>query len=139
MTTEQTTVNGSTKTAMDTVDYVVQGLLSAWDAFPPELRAFVLAVFAVSLLMEWVKRAMLAGLPKAERVRKLWLASLPLGIALAVLGMLLTGKTIDQVYWAVIGLTSGTTAMGVHYVTVKVILPVLVAALRRFMLMVRGK
>lgn len=134
----QTTVNGTAQETVDTLDYVWQWLLGVWDAMPLGLRAFALTVFAVSVLMEWVKRALLAGKPKRERVKLLWLASMPLGVALAAVGAIMAEGALEAVYWGVIGLTAGTTAMGLHYVTVKKVLPLLGWVWGRVTLVWRG-
>jgi len=135
---EQKAVNETAQGTVDTLDYVLQWILGAWDALPIGLKAFALTVFAASLMMEWTKRAILAGQPKAQRIKNLWLASMPIGLSLAAVGWALAGNHIEAPYWIVIGLTAGTTAMGVHYMTIKVALPVLKVIYSRFMLAVRG-
>lgn len=135
---EQKAVNSNAQETVDTLDYIFHWLLNLWETLPDSLKAFALTVFAISILMEWVKRALLADLPKRVRVKRLWLASLPLGIALATAGAVIGETTIPFSYWAVIGLTAGTTAMGVHFVTVKKILPLSGFLWGRLMLAWRG-
>ncbi len=133
------TVNGEVKEAVDTVDYAMQSLLSLWDTLPSELQALLLSVFTISILMQWLKKALLAELPKRQRVKWLWLASLPLGMALATIGLLLTRGDIEVVYWGLIGLTSGAIAMGAHYVTLKLVVPLARILWDRVLLLVRGR
>jgi len=106
--------------------------ITMWNSAPAELRAFALAVFTVSLMMEWAKRAFLMGYPKRERVQTLWVVSFPLGIMAASAGVFLTDGAISFIYWGVIGLTSGTAAMGLHYLTMKVAWPAVGAFAARF-------
>lgn len=131
-------VNETAQETVDTIDYVWQWLIGIWEAMPIGLQAFALTVFAVSLLMEWVKKAWLSGKPKRERIQLLWMASLPLGAILAAIGWNMTGKAIESVYWVVIGLTSGTTAMGLHYFTMKIALPFAQKIYGRMLLAIRG-
>lgn len=132
------TPNEEVKSTVDTLDYVLQWLGGMWEGLPLELKAFALTVFTISVLMQWIKKALLASKTKRERVSLLWASSLPLGVCLAMLGNYLSGGHIHVGYWAVIGLTSGSTAMGVHYVTMKVVLPLLRALWNRFTLAWRG-
>lgn len=138
----QKTVNNNAKEAVDTIDYVVQWFANLWDSSPIELKAFVLSVFVISILMEWVKKALLANKPKRERINLLWMSSLPLGLILSVVGYSIAEGVIHLGYWVVIGLTSGSTAMGVHFITIKVIWPAILSIVsaiwERIMLMVRG-
>ena len=135
--TEQT-INSDAKEAIDTVDYLLQVVLALWGTLPQELKALVLAVFAISVLMQWVKMALLTGMAKIRRVKLLWAASLPLGAVIALSGAFLTHGAIAPVYWALIGLTAGTIAMGVHYVTMKLVIPLFRFLLARGLLAVRG-
>lgn len=136
------TVNNNAKEAVDTIDYVIQWFVNLWDSSPMELKAFVLSVFVISILMEWVKKALLANKPKRERINMLWMSSLPLGLILSGVGYAIADGVIHLGYWIVIGLTSGSTAMGVHFITIKVMWPAMQviasAVWARVMLMVRG-
>lgn len=116
-------MNNDIKEAADTFDHLWQLILSVWGSFPLELKAFVLAMFVISILMQWIKKALLADMPKKERIRALWLYSLPLGVLLAGAGRFTSGTAISDVYWLVIGLTVGAGAMGVHFVSTNVVWP----------------
>ncbi len=116
-------INGDVQETVDTLDYLWRIMLSVWESFPVELKAFMLAMFVISILMQWIKKAVLADLPKRARIRALWLYSLPLGMGLATIGWLIGEDTIDEIYWAIIGLTVGASAMGVHFVSTNVVWP----------------
>ena len=139
----QKVVHGETREAVDTLDYIWQVSLAIWESFPMELKAFVLMVFTISILMQWIKKALLADKTKHERVKLLWLSSLPLGLVLAGLGWYLSGDAIHVGYWVIIGLTVGATAMGVHFISTKFLWPALKVVVRaiwdRLLLLVRGR
>lgn len=118
-------INNDVTNTVDTIDYVMQWITGMWEGMPIELKAFILSVFVISILMQWVKKALLTKKPKSQRIRLLWVASLPLGLVLAGIGYILAEGEIHLGYWVVIGLTSGSTAMGVHFMTVKILWPAL--------------
>lgn len=119
----QKTVNPEAKEVVDTFDYVWQFILTIWNAFPDELKAYVLTMFTVSMILQWIKKALLRNMPKQKRIGWIWVAGMPLGIMLALVGWLISGEVIHEGYWLLIGLTVGTVSMGVHKVTVDFIWP----------------
>lgn len=135
-------VNDNAKETIDTIDYIVQWGGGIWNAAPIELKAFILSVFTISILMQWVKKTFLEKKTKRERISLLWSSSLPLGIIIASTGYFISDGKIHLGYWIVIGLTSGSTAMGVHFVTIKIIFPAAMtigkAVWERILLVVRG-
>jgi len=134
----QKEINNDVTDAVDTFDYIWQSALSLWDSFPVELKVFFLTIFVISVLMEWVKKALLTGKVKRERIRLLWLSSLPMGVILAGIGYYIGSGVIHIGYWAIIGLTAGTSAMGIHYVTMRAVLPIVMMVWGRVMLALRG-
>lgn len=135
---QQTAANEEAREAVDTIEYIWNGLLTIWESFPDELKAYLLCMFTISIMMQWLKKAVLVKMTKRERVQKLWVASLPFGIVIAGAGRVLSGNHIADGYWVLTGLTVGTVAMGVHYATVKIVTPFLGAIWARVMLAVRG-
>lgn len=137
--TKQQAVNGDVREAADTFDYLWRTGLDIWNSMPEELHVFILMVFTISVLMQWGKKALIYHLPKRERVKWLWFASLPLGCALAMVGWAVTDDYIHETYWLIIGLTVGSTAMGVHFVTMKAVVPLVRVVWSRVLLAARGK
>ena len=118
-------VNSDIKEAVETTSYVVQAMIDLWNALPVAVTAFILLMAVTSLLMQWVKKAILANKSKKEKIRLLWVFGMPIGIAISYGGFKLTAGMLHDVYWIMYGLSVSTVAMGVHKVSTAYIFPMI--------------
>lgn len=137
-----TSVNADTKEALDTFSYIYKTILDLWEITPIELKAYLGAMFILSILLQYIKKAFLVNATKKERIRKLWIYSMPLSFAIAYLGYFIYGNKIHIGWFILIALTVSTVSMGVHKAANDYIFPflgkVFSAAGSRVMLLVRG-
>ena len=136
-------VNNDVTEAVQTTEFIVKGAIDIWNMLPPELVAYILTMFTLSILMQWIKKAALINKSKKEKIRLLWIAGMPLGGVLSLLGWHLSKGSIHDGYWIVIGLTVSTVAMGVHRVMTEHIWPMIKAIFKivadRIYIMTTGK
>lgn len=125
-----------------TTTHVYQWILDLWAMTPLELKMYVGAMFIVSILMQYTKKAFFSNLSRKQKVQRLWLISFPIGIFLAALGFYLYEDKIHLGYFVLTGLTVSTISMGIHRVVVDYIWPAIKAifgfAWNRVLLAVRG-
>ncbi|MCK4759960.1 MAG: hypothetical protein KAT69_07905 [Candidatus Aminicenantes bacterium] len=120
---EMNQINNEVKEAVETTSYVVQAMIDLWNSLPVAVTAFILIMAVTSLLMQWVKKAILVNKSKKEKVRLLWVFGMPIGIAISYGGYALTKGMLSDVFWIMYGLSVSTVAMGVHMVSTNYILP----------------
>lgn len=118
-------VNNDVKEAVETTSYVVQALIDLWNSLPIAVTAFILVMAVTSLLMQWVKKAILANKSKKEKIRLLWVFGMPIGIAISYGGYAMTKGALNDIYWIMYGLSVSTVAMGVHKVSAAYIFPII--------------
>ncbi len=110
---------------VETTKEVVQGTIDIWGILPKELAVYILVIFTISILMQWVKKSFLMQKQKKDRIRLLWNISFPLSLLLSITGYYTTDNFIALGYWVIISLTSSTAAMGLFTITTKYIWPFL--------------
>lgn len=136
-------INGDAKEAVDTFSYIYKTILDLWEITPIELKAYIGAMFILSILLQYIKKAFLVNSTKKERIRKLWIYSMPLSFAIAYLGYVIYDGLIAWGWFVLIALTVSTVSMGVHKVAVDYLFPFIGKAFSvigsRLMLFVRGK
>ena len=116
-------VNSDVQSTIDNTNAIYQAILDLWTMTPVELKIFIGLLFTITLLMQYVKKSFLSKYSKTVRVRKLWTYSMPLGILLAFAGFKLLGNIVPLWYWIFCGLCISTAAMGIHFVSVKLLVP----------------
>lgn len=136
-------VNTDAKEAVDTFSYFYKTALELWEMTPIELKAYIGAMFILSILLQYIKKAFLVNSTKKERIRKLWIYSMPLSFAIAYLGYFIYGTKIHFGWFILIALTVSTVSMGIHRIAIDYIFPfigkVFSAVGSRLMLFIRGK
>ena len=130
--------NSDTVETINTFSHAYKTILELWDITPIELKAYIGAMFILSILLQYIKKAFLANATKKERVRKLWIYSMPLSFAIAYLGYFIYGDKIHFGWFFLIALTVSTVSMGVHRVVIDYIFPFIKVVWARLMLFVRG-
>ena len=136
-------VDSDIKEAVQTTEYIYQGILDLWAMTPIELKMYIMMMFVVSILLQYYKKSFLTECTKKERIRKLWRVSFPLGVILAAAAYPIYEDKIHIGYFFLAGLTVSSVSMGVHRIAVDYIWPgikvVVDAVWSRVMLIVRGK
>ena len=122
----QATVNNEVQEAVANTHYIIQGAIDAWNLLPVFIQILLCSLIVTSLLMQFVKKVVLFKYSKAKRIRRLWLWGMVIGISVTGAGFkLFDGGLIHQGLWATIGVSVSTAAMGVHFISMKWIFPVL--------------
>lgn len=135
-------VNSDAKEWTDTFIYIWESILAVWAALPIELKAYILTMFTIFILLQYIKKAFLSSCSKKDRIKWLWVSGMPIALLLSYAGWVLSYGKIHSGYWIMTGLTVSTVAMGVHRVTVDYVWPFIAFISKvfkdRFLLMVRG-
>ena len=137
-----TDINRDAKEAVDTFGYIYKTILDLWEVTPIELKAYIGAMFIISMLLQYIKKAFLANCTKKERIKKLWVYSMPLSFATAYLGFFIYEDKIHVGWFVLIALTASMVSMGVHRVAIDYVFPFIGTVFgvlkNRIMLFVRG-
>lgn len=121
----QKIINNDVKEAVDTTHYAIQGLIDIWNILPLGIQVLIILVVVTSLAMQTIKKTILFDTkPKNKKLKLMWRWGMLAGVLITGAGYWLTkGAQLQDVYWAAIGISVSNIAMGVHWISMKVIWP----------------
>lgn len=119
-------VNSDVQEVVDSTHYAVQGAIDLWNILPVFIQVLICTLIVTSLLMQFIKKTALYKYSKTKKIRYLWRWGMAIGIAVtgAAYG-LFDGGLIHKGLWALIGVAVSSIAMAVHFVSVKLVFPIL--------------
>lgn len=121
----QQIVNGDIKEAADTIDYVVNMLVTFWEMVPLEMKMYIAVMYSVSALLQTYKVWGLTADSKKQRMLKLRRAATIFAVLLAGVASYIYKGHMHFGWFIFAGLTAAKSVMYAHYFFVEVVAPLI--------------